>query len=248
MKCIILARIDDTFREEIHAAFKMMRVEYQKKLMMMNDDFKYVFDCDRLRDRLYALLMDERYHSTKANIIENVVRITEILDLNSDVYMVKRSENLPTDQLRECYRMIIARCINPYLEVGMMRHQLNVTLYFDGSLLYLKTPYVNSVDYNSENYRKYIYDYNLGQDAECFLNDITDVRGHLDINLEKIETLMKQKVLSHEIIDNFNGNAEIAGVWRCDTLNQRQFHYLLYYDFYVCVLYANTLRTCPVHT
>jgi hypothetical protein len=77
-----------------------------------------------------------------------------------------------------------------------MRHQLSITLSFDGSLRYLKTPYVNSVDSNSENYRKYIlYDYNLGQDAECFLNDITDVRGHLDINLEKIETLMKQKVL-----------------------------------------------------
>jgi hypothetical protein len=37
-------------------------------------------------------------------------------------------------------------------------------------------------------------------------------------------------------------------LWRCNTLNQRRFHYLLYYDFYVCVLYANTLCTYVVHT
>jgi hypothetical protein len=43
-------------------------------------------------------------------------------------------------------------------------------------------------------------------------------------------------------------NSSVFVLWRCDTLNQRQFHYLRYYDFYVCVLYANTLRTCPVHT
>jgi hypothetical protein len=44
----------------------------------------------------------------------------------------------------------------------------------------------------------------------CFLNDIRDVRGHLDINLESVEDMVNRHT-SSEIIAEF-GEEEIAGV------------------------------------
>jgi hypothetical protein len=86
LKSVVIAAMDNTFREELYKALNGIVVIY-KKLILMNDDFEYGIEFDRLYDRLATLLMDETYYYSKGQIIENVVRATEMLNLDSDVYM-----------------------------------------------------------------------------------------------------------------------------------------------------------------
>jgi hypothetical protein len=73
IKCVILADIDDLLREELHLAFKGLKVEYTG-VTMANDSFRYLFDFGMLRDRLCALLLrNDRFHFNKGQIISNVV-------------------------------------------------------------------------------------------------------------------------------------------------------------------------------
>ena len=137
LKSVVIAAMDNTFREELYKAFNGIVVNY-KKLILMNDDFEYGIEFDRLYDRLATLLMDETYYYSKGQIIENVVRATEMLNLDSDVYMiVKHGVKPPTGKLLRLFQAIMDRCIHPYFQFGMLRHRLNVSLYFNGRLRYV---------------------------------------------------------------------------------------------------------------
>jgi hypothetical protein len=89
VRCIIDALMDDTFREEFYFAFSGIDIEYKKRNMLY-DDFGYVFDYAELTRKLDVLLRDTQYHYTKGTIMENVIKMSEILDLDSDVYITKR--------------------------------------------------------------------------------------------------------------------------------------------------------------
>jgi hypothetical protein len=81
LKSVVIAAMDNTFREELYRSFNGLRVQYNKKVMM-NDDFEYIIEFDKLYDRLAAFLMDDAYYYSKGQIIENVVRVTEMLNLD----------------------------------------------------------------------------------------------------------------------------------------------------------------------
>jgi hypothetical protein len=209
-KCVINMLVDDTFREEIYDAFATINVEYTKKVIT-NDNFKYHFDYNGLIRRLESLLRDGQYYYTKGTIMENVIRMSEILvDLDSDVYLTKRHGiPEPTMQLRTLFGNVITRCVNRYLELGMLRYRILTTVYYDGSLKPLKTTYLNRTDANQQNYSRYASANYHTLDTYCLLWDIVDMRGHLNINLEKTSELLKRK-LTAEVIDEF-GAVDVGG-------------------------------------
>jgi hypothetical protein len=76
--------MDNTFREEMYKVFINIQVRYTRD-ELMNDNFSYDTDFDRIYDRLASMLQDNLYYYSKGQIVENVVRMTEILNLDSDV-------------------------------------------------------------------------------------------------------------------------------------------------------------------
>jgi hypothetical protein len=222
-KCFLEALMDDTFREEFYFAFSSIDVEYSK-VTMMNDNFYYSFDYDGLNRKLELLLRNTQYFYTKGSIMENVIRTSEILDLGSDIYIITRHDNPePTHQLRNLFSSIINRCVNRYLELGMLRYRLHATVYYDGSLKYLKSTYWNRTDANEVNYGRYSHENYHTMDRYCLLSDIVDVRGHININLEKTASLLKKR-LSTEVIADFGSTDDFGGSATASVLVTRSGH------------------------
>jgi hypothetical protein len=182
LKSVVIAAMDATFREELHRGFNGLRVQYNKKVMM-NDDFEYIIEFDKLYDRLVALLMDDAYYYSKGQIIERMMRVTEMLNLDSDVYMIVKHGIKPptTEKLMKLFKSVIDRCIHPYFQFGMLRHRLNVTLYFNGRLRYMVPTFpgfMTSSNFNVRNYSRYIHHNTMTHERYyCLLNHIRDIHG-----------------------------------------------------------------------
>jgi hypothetical protein len=182
----------------------------------MNDNFSYDTNFDRIYDRLASMLQDNLYYYSKGGqIVENVVRMTEILNLDSDVYMLIRHDGPRyTTQLTHLFRSLIDRCIHPYFQLGMIRHRLNVSLYFNGRLRYVIPTFpgfMNRDNFNTRNYTRYIYENLMTQDRYYhILSDIRDVHGEMFVNLERIEDVF-QRQLQQEIVGSFDVNAAATG-------------------------------------